>query len=650
MSKRVPQELEALHVYLSQDLWIQNHHWSAYQEWKTLQDHTPDDVTSSMNAHRWVFGSLQEKKLLAESTDTEKPELAPQPAEKKTDSPATESKSPEPKSDRLSEKENKQHENWSFNTLQDFFVRTGFQDSPSKTSSAEPPGKMAALKQLSEWDSLAGWNAAILWATLAPTTALEALPILDKVVHENLAYDPSASDAVPKTKNREILLPGQKSEKDKSKPEMIPISPAMKHAAINGICLVLSRANAIPFQTKNKLTQLLQRPDISIELRGELYRGLARFLPPTEIPSLEQSLDVSDNTAVPPKTLRRAAMDACIIHGLWFYAEQNQFSHTNPDHTQAREFEASAWPANIMQVRWDTDSVMRWNFGYWAALVRHPDAEAILTSQLTDADLQVQNKAIEHLGVLGTEQALVLLQEQAARPQESSRISAVRGLIPFGAHYLAPLKDDGASSVRRAVAEGLGGTASPESTLLLRSLINDRSPEVQLAVVESISEWPDELAIPLLLEGIQEGVYKTRRKSVIQLVNRTGVGGSISIEAPKSERITAVRELARTEQLPGGLWEQLMQHGLQTSREIDSSRLAEIQSFFHDLINQPHDSAPYHHAYQELSNISPKEIGVLEKLILETSIDIPDEIYSDLLPKLDPDYTAVNQLTSPHIT
>ncbi len=654
VSKPIPQELVGLHVYLSQDLWVRNHNWTAFQEWNTLQNSTQNDLTSSMDVHRWVFGSLKEKKLLAEPTDTKTSEAAPLKAVEKTPVASTENESPEPESepkvDPPSEIEESQHESWSFNTLQDFFVRTGFQDSKSKTGSALPSGKMAALKQLTERNSLAGWNAAILWATLDPATALETLPLLEKVVFEDLTYDPSAPDKVPATKNRHIPLPGRQTDEKQPKSVLIPISQSMKHAAINGICLVLSHADAVPFETKNKLTQLLHRPDISIEQRGELYRGLARFLPPTEIPSLDQSLDVSDNTALPPKTLRWAAMDACIIHGLWFYAEQNQISHTTPNQDQPREYDSSPWPENIMQIRWDSDAVMRWNFGYWAALVRHPDAEAILTSQLRDADLLVQNKAIEHLGILGTEQALALLQEQTERPQETSRMAAVLGLIPWGAHYLAPLKDDPASSVRRTVAAGLGRTESPEAALLLRSLINDRSSEVQLAVIETISDWSDDLAIPLLLEGIQEGVFKTRRKSTMQLIHRTGAGGSISIEAPKSERIAAVRELVRTEQFPAGLWDQLMKQGLQSSSEIDDSRIAEIQAYFHDLISQQRDSAAYLQAYEELSNISPEEISVLEKLILETSIEIPDEIYTRLLPGLAADYTALNLLTSTHIS
>ena len=653
VAKQIPQELEGLHVYLSQDLWVRNHHWSALQEWKTLQDHTNHNALSSIDVHRWIFGSLKENQLLAESVDTETPEPSPNNPESEPASSSTEKENQVQNSqsatDQLTKKTKVSHENWSFNSLQDFLVRTGFPDSKSNVNSAQPTGKAAALKQLSEWDSLAGWNAAILWASLEPETALDAIPILKKIIFDDLAYDRLAPEAISKTNKREFYQ-RWKTESPKPKPEMSPITPAMKHAAINSICLVLSRANAIPLETKNRLTQLLHRPDISIELRGELYRGLARFIPPGDIPSMKQSLDVSDSKTLPPKTLRRAAMDACIIHGLWFYAKQNQFSDRDHSLDQSEEFDPSAWPANIMQVRWDSDSIMRSNFGLWAALIRHPETESILTSQLRDADLLVQNKAIEHLGILGTDQALKLLQKQTERIQESSRVSAAIGLTPWGMQYLAPLKDDPSSSVRRTVAEGLGQTASAEAALLLRSLINDRSSEVQLTVIDSVSQWPDGLAVPLLLEGIQEGTFKTRRKSIMQLINRTGSGGSISIEAPKAERIAAVQELIRTEQIPGGLWNQLMKQGLQTENEVDTSRLAEIQAYFHELINQSHDSTQYHHAYQELSHLSAKEIRVLEKLILETSIEIPGEIYSDLLPNLDPSYSALNELSSAHIS
>uniref|UniRef100_UPI00261560C3 HEAT repeat domain-containing protein n=1 Tax=uncultured Gimesia sp. TaxID=1678688 RepID=UPI00261560C3 len=653
VSREFPQELEGLHVYLSQDLWVRNHNWAPFQEWKTLQEHKNQSVLSSIDVHRWVFGSLKENQLLAESSVTKTAEPSPEIPKSELENATTEKEkplqNPQTEPNQLSDKTNVPHENWSFDSLQDFLVRTGFPDSKSKASSTQPLGKIAALKQLSKWDSLSGWNAAILWASLDPENALDAIPILEKIVFEQLEYDRLAADTIPESNTREIFQ-SWKKETPKTTPEMTLVSSAMKHAAINGICLVLSRADAMPLTTKNRLTKLLQRPDISIEQRGELYRGLARFMPPVAIPSLEQSLNVSDGKTLPPKILRRAAMDACLIHGLGFYREQNQISDRDPSLIPSQKYEASVWPANIMQVRWDSDAVLRWNFGLWAALVRHPETEAILTSQLRDSDLLVQNKAIEHLGILGTEQALELLQTQSKRLQESSRVSAAIGLTPWGVHYLALLKDDASSSVRSTVAEGLSQTVSVESALLLRSLINDRSSEVQLTVIHSVSQWPDDLAVPLLLEGIQEGTYKTRRKSIMQLINRTGSGGSISIEAPKAERIDAVRELVRTEQIPGGLWNKLMKQGIQTENEVNTSRVAEIQAYFHEVINQSRNSTPYHQAYQELSHLSGKELRVLEKLILETSIQIPSEIYSDLLPKLDPSYAALQELTSTHIS
>ncbi|WP_197992980.1 HEAT repeat domain-containing protein [Gimesia aquarii] len=655
-TKQVPKELEGLHTYLSQDLWFQNHHWSAFKEWKTRLDQASDPLNSSIDVHRWMFGSLEKQKVIVEPIKKDTPVASQETVDLSSQEKNKTTQNSQPEPNQLREKESVQPEHWSVNTLQDFFTRTSFQSSTNETASVLPQGKFAALKALSEWNSLAGWNAAILWGTLEPATALTTLPILEKVAFDAPTRKPKLTQNNPDKKilNLERMAegtsPNQKTGKNKSKPELPPLSPAMKHAAINAICLVLSEADAIPFKTKNRLTQLLQRPDISIKLRGELYRGLARFVPPAEIPTLNQALDISDNKTLPPKNLRRSAMDACLIHGLWFYAKQDQFLHPGYSLEKSSDFKTTVWPENMMQVRWDSDPTMRWHFGFWAALVQHPDAITILMSQLRDADLKVQNKAIEFMGILGTETALELLKQQSKRQHESSRVSAALGLTPWGAHYLEPLINDKSSSVRLTVAKGLGQTDSPEAALLLRSLIRDRNSEVQLAVVQSISNWPDELAIPLLLEGIQEGVYKTRRDSVLQLTDRIGSSGAISIEAPRAERIVAVRELMQTERLPGGLWDQLIKQGLQDPRENDKRRLAEIQSYFQDILNYPRQSAEYHQAYQELLSISAEELSILEKLVLETSIQIPNEVYHDLLPQLNPRYAALNQLASVHLS
>ncbi|MCA9017236.1 MAG: HEAT repeat domain-containing protein, partial [Planctomycetaceae bacterium] len=534
-------------------------------------------------------------------------------------------------------------DSWPINTLHDFFIRPDSQHTQS--GATQYSENITRLKQLSTQDSLAGWNAAILWATLSPATAGEIIPILEKIAFDHPTADPLKNKKTPDQQPIDFFSFQDLKKAAQDKAKLTPLSPAMKHAAINGLSLVLSHADAIPLETKNRLTQSLLRPDLSLKFRSELYCGLARFMSPSKIPTLEQSLEVGDNKSRLPRTLRRTALDACIIHGLWFYADLNQFTVQNPSQTKYHKFQSSAWPANIMQLRWDSDSLMRSSLGYWAAVVRHPEAEGILTSQLRDADIQVQNKAIEHLGLLGTETALELLKEQMKRPQESSRIAAALGLSHWGAQYLAPLSKDESASVRLAVSKGLGQNPSPEAALLLRSLIDDSSTNVQTEVIDSISLWPDELAIPLLLEGIQEGVYKTRRKSIIQLTNRTGTSGSISIEAPRAERIAAVRELVQSAELPGSLWNQLIQSGLQKTGEVNQSRAAEIQAYFQELINQPGESTQYQHAYQELANITPPELTILEKLILETSIEIPNEIYTDLLPDLDSNYAALNQLT-----
>ncbi|WP_197995371.1 HEAT repeat domain-containing protein [Gimesia algae] len=626
VTRKVPEELAGLQVYLSRDLWVRNHHWSPELERKTFQEDKAAYHLAPIEMQRWGFGSVDQKTLLSE-VSTRKPLGAIQRTTSEPESNTEQSASDQTAiSNSTDPTELQKSESWSFNALQDFFFDQKNQS--SQQAKKQRSDQLAALQELSTWDNLAGWNAALLWATLSPATATETLPVLEKVALDPLQYSQSNAENDPGTSDQNS------------------ISEAMQHAALNAISLVLAQADAIPLKTRNRLTQRLQRPDLSLSLRSELYLSLARFMSPASIPSLEQSLENTENSPSPPKPLRRAAMQACILHGLWSHSDRKHLDDPDLIHT----FNPKEWPANIMQVRWDSDANMRWNFGYWAALIRHPDAETILTSQLRDADLVVQTKAIEHLGMLKTDTALQILKEYAQRPEESIRVAAVKGLSSWGPMHLIPLKNDTSSAVRLEVASGMGKTPSAESALHLRTLINDRSSQVQHTVIHAISDWPDELAIPLLLDGIQEGVYKTRRQSILQLVDRTGLGGSISIEAPQTERVVAVNELVQSGQLPGSFWGQLMQVGLKTGQEVNQGRAAELQSYFQNLINQPRESSEYQQAYQELANISPAEVKVLEKLIRETSIEIPSEIYIDLLAGLTPEYAALNQLTSPHIT
>ncbi|WP_417383113.1 HEAT repeat domain-containing protein [Gimesia sp.] len=625
VTRKVPKDLEGLQVYLSHDLWVRNHNWSPEQEWNTFQKNKTESQLAPLEVQRWVFGSVDQKTLLSE-IGGQQPETNPEQTAAESES-TSEQPVPEQtaKSDSKASDKQQKPESWSFNAFQDFF--SDQKKHRSKLSENQRSDKLVALQELSTWDNLAGWNAAILWATISPATAIEALPVLEKVALDQTNASPN------------------KSGNDPGKPDQRAVSEAMQHAALNAISLVLSQADAIPLETRTKLSQRLQRPDLSVEQRSELYLTLARFMSPASIPSLDRSLEISEQSTIAPKQLRRAALQACILHGHWFHSEQGQ-----PDHPEGiQTFNPEEWPANIMQVRWDTDAEMRWNFGYWAALIHHSDAETILISQLRDADRTVQIKAIEHLGMMRSETALQVLKEYAARPAENLRVAAAKGLSSWGPMHLIPLKNDTSSAVRLEVAWGLGKTPTAESALHLRSLINDRSSQVQSTVIQAISDWPDDLAVPLLLDGIQEGIYKTRRQSILQLVDRTGLGGSISIEASHQERVAAVNDLVQSGRLPGSFWGQLMQQGLKTNQEVNQGRTAELQSYFQTLINQPRESAEYQQAYQELANISPAEVKVLEKLIRETSIEIPGEIYTDLLADLSPEYAALNQLTSPHI-
>ena len=216
----IPEELKGLQVYFSKDLWSRNDHWSAFEEWKTLQIHAETKRTAPLETHRWIFGTLKPNDIFSEAVKSEIPSDLPE-APEVAESNDSAQKTPPEKTASTTDKQTAESpapktESWSFNSLQEFFIRSDSQSVESESRHAT--GKIARLKQLSKHDSLAGWNAAILWATLSPETATDTIPILEKV-----AFDLPAKDRFKKKKTPPIeffsLEDNQKSDKNKTRSE-----------------------------------------------------------------------------------------------------------------------------------------------------------------------------------------------------------------------------------------------------------------------------------------------------------------------------------------------------------------------------------------------------------------------------------------------
>src|SRR6185369_10671800 len=118
------------------------------------------------------------------------------------------------------------------------------------------------------------------------------------------------------------------------------------------------------------------------------------------------------------------------------------------------------------------------------------------------------------LGQLGGDEARAKLVTLASNHAELIRAAAVDALADMQAFdAVRATIGDKSWRVRRAVAKSLARDAGRQNIAAARQLITDASSEVQRQVLDSLASWPLEQAGPLLMTGIGEGAYLTRREA-----------------------------------------------------------------------------------------------------------------------------------------
>jgi HEAT repeat protein len=206
--------------------------------------------------------------------------------------------------------------------------------------------------------------------------------------------------------------------------------------------------------------------------------------------------------------------------------------------------------------------------------------------------------------------------------------------------------DDPSSRVRQAVAAELAGWPSVESSLLMEQLLQDRSPSVQAEAVNSISAWPNELALRLLLHGLEHCTLKNRQQCFKQLRGRVPEVESFPIDADPRERTAAVRTLASRLNDVASHLDRLQRDGLAEIPRTDTSRRQEIESWLGDLMNSTADSPIRASAREHLLRLEAADVAHLEQLLLEHQVAGNRFVYYELLPRLTPIYGALVKLES----
>jgi HEAT repeat protein len=686
--------VEAIRSSLAAESWLQNHTWTAQAEWERRRGGFP-----SPKDLRWRFAKAWNTSIEKDETavaidapvdapasaaarpDSAKTELPTRDktgsqtkntaASPKIDSSAASPADAAPKaSDPSSQPESDSHWDgfWPL-TVADLLHRG------DKTPAGSPGAATVAanegvqcLRRLAHADNLVGWNAAILWAQQDPASAVEVADLLETlIVHppqyvaeddrrSSLGNKDGPSRAKPwnskqASEDKNSSSSGDAADRlspthERPSPRLTKtLSAATRCAAAEAWCLVLAASAADPVDGLAPAGRLLERTGLPNEIRAELFRGVARWVRPVNIPRLENALREGEGKQRAPTAIRRAAIDACLVYAIWNQPAADGRKTTVPASAQAEA--KSAWPETVMNCRIDPDVEVRRSFIRWLGFARSEESFDLLKTQADGVDLGLRQAAMESLATLHTDQAHAELRAMAAKTHEALRASAVQALAAWGLQDVTPFARDPSPVVRRVVALELGKHATLDSAILLSGLAVDNNAGVQLAAVRAAQGWPDALAFPLLLHAMRDSSAKTRLAAAQFLSDRKKVARSYRFDAPPEKREAAVNAIASEIGSSLSYLDQVLNREPRATAEVNELRSAEIRIHLAALIENPGETSA---AREWLAGIGARDVPLVEAFLQGPTKVPPDVIYHDVLPKVSPVYAALVELESTDVT
>jgi HEAT repeat protein len=250
-----------------------------------------------------------------------------------------------------------------------------------------------------------------------------------------------------------------------------------------------------------------------------------------------------------------------------------------------------------------------------------------------------------NLGILGTDEALAELAVQAKRPEERPRELAVLGLACQGPAALTRFTSDKSPNVRAEVARAVRRRPGATASRVLRDLFTDASLEVQMAAIQSIHDWPETLATPLLLESLASSAFKTRQAALKQLEERRGGGLAFPLFAGPQERALRVAQWTRDWEIPDAAVERVHELTHQGSPLLDQVRLADLREKL-EAAGGPASPEAVVRITEWASALTPADLPLVERLLDEADTQQADVLLHHVLPRLAPAYSALVQLES----
>jgi HEAT repeat protein len=424
-------------------------------------------------------------------------------------------------------------------------------------------------------------------------------------------------------------------------PRSSPSSPALdvpieaQAAAVEAWCLALSQLEGDPEENFAPAGRLLEEGNLAEEVRGELFRGIARGISPRNIPGLNEVMVSceSERVATP---LHLAAVEACLIHAI-----QQRKENFAPD----------AWPDGLTGCRFSDDPLLRKLYARWAVLAKHPDAFAVVKAQRLDNDLSVREAAVASLGLLEGEAAQSELLNVMAKGTDPERVAGIVCLARRSIDLVTRYARDDSPRVRAAVATALGRHPSPTSARILAEMLADRTSEVQLAALNACSSdaWKDDGRVSLWLQALRVGSLSARLAALSRLRSEWGREPLFPVEGTAEEREAAVRRLALEH---GASAEVFTTFAAQPNPVLPSTEhldADEVRRLVREFLHPSPESAGDSGVDERLMALQPSVVPVIEQELQRASGPRAERVYRELLPRLHPAYAALAAMEQPDV-
>lgn len=283
---------------------------------------------------------------------------------------------------------------------------------------------------------------------------------------------------------------------------------------------------------------------------------------------------------------------------------------------------------------------------------KSPDALRYLRAGMNDLMAEVRVAAIEGLGDEGSGEALKILRDLSKdiTQKEKIRCAVVRALHKAKQYDdILRMADEKSGIVRTAVAASLDGCRSPKGVEIAMGFVDD-APSVQLAMLASIEKWPLEESAPILFKalGRYSLICSNAAKTILAAQWSPAVNEYNSWDK-KEEREKILQKLIGQYESENGEFRDSSQPGLFSrteSRPVSDTRtLGEIRKallvlsanprFDPGRSSQTYETEQLHRSLKEIDGLRQSLIPVLEHLIREEHIAIPEIVYMRSLPAVD---------------